>query len=240
MWNIDNHRIYTGSKQLLAVFMLGAIYLFAVESHAAIAFQQLPTNGSDVYPSIPTEQTSDDFVLPTNGLLNTVTWWGSYAEDPAGLPDDWFRVSLFNDDGSGNPTSEPFASLTEYVSRSLTGSVEATGKSIYRFEMVIPGSIHLTSVSSYYLSIVNQFGQIDPNAYWYWLLSDTTGRNFFRFSDNEDWQSEATGNMAFTVSTVVPLPSAIGFWLTGSVLIAFVGRKRCDSWKLFGKYKRSV
>ena len=230
MRNIDTHRMYMGGvKQLLAGSMLAVICLFATGSQAAIAFQQLPLNGSDIYPSILTEQTADDFTLSTNGILNTFTWWGSYAEDPASLPDDQFRISLFKNNGDESPTTQPFASLTESVSRSLTGLVEATGKSIFQFEMAIPRPIHLTAANSYYVSIVNQFGQNDVNAYWYWLLGDETGSNYFRFSDNDAWQNEPTGNMAFTVSTVVPLPSAIGFWLTGSALIGLIGRKKRES-----------
>jgi len=230
--NIDDHGMYAGLKQLLAGSILSAICLFSADSQAAIVFEQPPANGSDAYPSIPGEQSADDFALPTDMLLNNITWWGGYAEDPAGLPDDQFRVGLFSDNGNEYPEIAPFDTLTNSVSRSLTTLMDANGNSIYQFEMAIANPVHLTAGDSYYLSIVNQFGQDNQNAYWYWLLSNETGNNYYRFSDNSDWGSDPTGNLAFSVSTTaVPLPSAIGFWLIGAVLIRFVAKKSVLSTK---------
>ena len=159
-----------------------------------------------------------------------IAWWGSYASDPAGLPADLFRVSIFQDDGAGNPAISPFATLTDTVIRTATGLLDATGETVYRYDLSVTSSFALTGGTPYYLSVVNEFDVNDPNANWYWLLSDTSGSNYFRFAATDPWQSDITGNLAFNINvngaTAVPEPESLWLFLMGSVLLGLVVKAR--------------
>jgi len=67
--------------------------------------------------------------------------------------------------------------------------------------------------------VVNQFDVGDPNAVWYWLLSDATGENFYRSVDGDPWLSDPTGNLTFQVignpGTAIPLPCSLLLLLSG-------------------------
>jgi len=206
-------------------FALASSVLMANTSQAAIAFQQLPATGNDAYASISAEQVADNFNVSADGWLDAITWWGSYANTPA-LPADQFRVSVLSDDGTGKPQITPLTTISDNISRSTTGLIDVAGSEIYRFDIALSSPIGLNSSNTYYLSVVNEFDQNDANAIWYWLLSDNVGSNYFRLSDAEAWQSDSTGNMAFSVSTVVPLPSAFGLWVVGGALIGLFGKRK--------------
>ncbi|MCQ8130938.1 PEP-CTERM sorting domain-containing protein, partial [Methylomonas rivi] len=116
--------------------------------------------------------------------------------------------------------------ISDSISRSTTGLTDVAGSEIYRFDLALSSPIALNSNDTYYLSVVNEFDQNDASAIWYWLLSNNAGSNYFRLSDAEAWLSDTTGNMAFSVSTTVPLPSALGLWLVGGALIGFLGKRK--------------
>jgi hypothetical protein len=227
---IYNGRISDTLRSLLLGYALAAGIGLSGATEAALAFSQPPANGNDAFSSISAEQAADDFSLASNGMVNGLTWWGSYDSDPAGLPADLFQVSFFQDDGSGNPATSPFASLTDTAIRTATGLLDATGETVYRYDLSVASPFVLTGGTPYYLSMVNGFDVNDPNANWYWLLSDTSGSNYYRFAANDPWQSDITGNLAFNVNvtgaTTVPEPTNLWLFLMGSVLLGVVVKAR--------------
>ncbi len=218
-------------RTLLAV-ALGASLLTPVS--AAMVFEQSPLDGNDPFPSISGEQSADGFTLSTTTAVTGLTWWGSYSQDPATLPADVFSVRIFADDGSGKPVATP---PTETISQQptrlpteLPELLDASGALVYRFDVDLVVPFTLDGGKNWYLSVINQFDIGDPNAAWYWSLSDTTGENFYRAVDGGRWSSDLkppTGNLAFQVrgnpGTAIPLPGSLLLVLAGLAGLNLVG-----------------
>lgn len=198
---------------------------------AALVFVQSPANGDDAFASISAEQSADGFTLSTATSVTGLTWWGSYSQDPTTLPADAFSVRIFADDGSGAPRADPRETIptAQQLTRSSTALFDQTGAPVYRFDLVV-APVTLAGATNWYLAVVNEFDVADPDAAWYWLLSDTTGVNFYRFVDGERWLSDLkppTGNLAFQVSgspgTAIPLPGSLLLVLSGMAGLNVVG-----------------
>ena len=202
---------------------------------AAVVFEQSPADGNDAFPSISAEQSADGFTLSTAASVTGLTWWGSYSQDPTTLPADAFSVRIFADNGSGEPAANPSETIPalQQLTRSPTALFDQTGAPVYRFDLVV-APVTLAGATNWYLAVVNEFDVGDPNAAWYWLLSDTTGENFYRFVDGDAWSSDPgppKGNLAFLVSgdprTAIPLPGSLLLVLSGLAglnLVALRGR----------------
>lgn len=184
-------------------------FCLASGASAGVVFEQSPVGGNDAFPSIYAAQTADDFVLLANTPVSGLVWWGSYSKDPATLPADEFHVRVSADDGSGRPAIDPFTEFTQTPTRTPTLLADISGAAVYRYEMVLPSPLILAGGSTFYLSVVNQFDIGDPNANWYWLLSDTVGANFFRAASGDPWDKDMTGNLSFTVSAGAPIPASL-------------------------------
>jgi len=143
-----------------------------------------------------------------------------------GLPADLFRVSFFQDDGSGNPAISPLTTFMDTATRAPTGVFDATGETIYRYDLLVTSPFALTGGRPYYLPVVNEFDVNAANANWYWPLSDASGSNYYRFAVNDPWQSDITGNLAFNINvigaTAVPESANLWLFLMGSVLLGLV------------------
>lgn len=193
---------------------------------AAVVFEQLPADGNDAFASISAEQSAAGFTLSTTTAVTTLTWWGSYSQDPATLLADAFSVRIFADDGSGAPEATPIETISQQPTRSSTALLDQTLAPVYRFDLAL-APLTLVGGTDWYLSVVNQFDIGDPNAVWYWLLSDTTGENFYRFVDGDPWASDLAGNLAFQVSgnsgTPIPLPGSLLLLLSGLAGLNLVG-----------------
>jgi hypothetical protein len=106
--------------------------------------------------------------------------------------------------------------------------MDVAGAKVYRFEIALPNPIALVGGTPYYLSVVNLFDIGDPNAAWYWLLSDDSGVNFFRVVSDDPWQPDMTGNFSFAIATAtsVPLPGTLALLLPGLIGLG-LARGRC-------------
>lgn len=218
MDKINNGRMVDTLRGVLLVCALAAGIGFSGTTGAALAFSQPPADGNDAFLSISADQSADDFTLARNGMVDGLTWWGSYRLDPTGLPADLFQVSIFQDDGLGNPEISPLNMLTDTATRTPTALLDVTGQTVYQYDLSVTSPFALTGTTPYYLSVVNKFDPNYPDADWFWLLSDTSGSNYNRYAANETWQSFTTGNLAFHIN-VVPEPATLWLFLMGSFLI---------------------
>lgn len=195
----------------LSAALLTAGIALASPGQAATVFEQPPANGNDAYPSISADQSADNFSLGSSLAINTITWWGSYSADPATLPTDQFQVRLFQDN-SGLPQINPYTTLT--------GTPVRTATPVYRYDLTLASPVGLNGGTTYYLSVVNTFDLNNASANWYWLLSDTTGSDYFRASEGYAWQSQSSGNLAFSLDgTPVPIPAAAWLLISGIGLV---------------------
>ncbi|MCM8620306.1 MAG: hypothetical protein NFW16_00885 [Candidatus Accumulibacter sp.] len=196
---------------------------------AGVVFQQSPVGGNDAFPSISAAQTADDFVLSANTSVSGLVWWGSYSKAPATLPADAFRVRISADDGTGRPAIAPLAEFTQTPTRTPSSLADVTGADVYRYEMALPSALALAGGTPFYLSVVNQFDVGDPDANWYWLLSDAVGVNFYRAASGDPWDKDTSGNFSFAISADAPmpvsLPGTLSLLLSGLAALSLVGRR---------------
>lgn len=194
---------------------------------AGVVFQQSPVGGNDAFPSVSAAQTADDFVLSANTWVSGLVWWGSYSKAPATLPVDAFRVRISADDGTGRPAIAPLAEFTQTPTRTPSSLADVTGADVYRYEMALPSALALAGGTPLYLSVVNQFDVGDPDANWYWLLSDAVGVNFYRAASGDPWVKDTSGNFSFAISAdapmPVPLPGTLSLLLSALAALSLAG-----------------
>lgn len=161
--------------------------------------------------------------------MSSLIWWGSYSDDPSNLPADAFHVRLFADNGFGRPATTPTDEITQAPMRTPTTLVDITGAVVYRYEIALLNPLTLTGGTPFYLSVINLFDIGDPNASWYWLLSDDIGANFYRAASTDPWQQDTTGNFAFAIATTttsIPLPGTLVLLLPGLIGLGLAVRRR--------------
>jgi|APEBP8051072266_1049373.scaffolds.fasta_scaffold10463_2 hypothetical protein len=213
-----------GSPRLLrsvarSTVALVLVLSFASGVSASVIFEQSPVDGNDAFSSTSAAQSADDFVLSANALVSGVVWWGAYSAAPTTLPLDEFRVGFSADNGTGLPAINPLAEFTQAPTRTTTSLTDISGAPVYRYELGLPGPLSLSGGTTFHLSVVNEFDIGDPNANWYWLLSDATGDNFYRAASGDTWDKDARGNLSFAINAnvgiPVPLPGTLLLLLSG-------------------------
>jgi hypothetical protein len=163
-------------------------------------FQQTPLVAGDGYLSDPAgDQVADDFSLASNSDVQAIRWWGTYLGDTA-EPDD-FSIRFFVDVGGDQPNKNPHAEFSDLdVSRTDSGLDDSFGDPIYEYQATLPFDSVPSGVTLSYVSITNA-----TDNGWFWQQSDTSGTNWFRFAEEDQWQSGANGNLAFALLGATPL-----------------------------------
>jgi hypothetical protein len=169
---------------------------------------------------------ADDFAFAAPVLLQDVHWWGAYWVPPSdtSIPaSDDFRLELYAQNGN-HPLEDPFVTIAlGDVGRTDTGEVDVLGNAIYAYSVDLDDGIVLPSLTTFYISIVNNTATTD--AIWAWSASDNLMNNdglhefgyFLRNDPDMPWAgSVVPGNLAFNLTgTVIPEPATLSLFGIG-------------------------
>src|SRR6516165_630172 len=122
-------------RYLLIRSLLGlALFLPASPLQADLVFSQPVIDGGVALASDfgRAQQEADNFVLAQSASVQSIHWWGSYANGD--LPTDNFTLRLFAD-AAGNPALPPFVDLAlTSVTRTATTLHDNLGDLIYAYQ----------------------------------------------------------------------------------------------------------
>jgi hypothetical protein len=199
------------------------LFLMARSVQADVLFSQPVTSGGVALASdfARFQQEADNFALSQSALLETVHWWGAYANNDVRA--DSFTLRLFGD-SAGNPALTPLVEVAALnLTRTPTNLLDNLGDSIYEYQATLPVPALLDGGTSYYLSIVNN---TPPGGVWDWVGSGP-GTHWARQDDGSAWTiSSGTTGFAFELlGTPVPEPSTI------LVVAIFAAGLICWAWQ---------
>lgn len=209
-------------KQRILAFLISYIFLFP-PVYANVIFENPLAELDDVTgylsDSFVSVQLGDTFSLQTTSTINSVEWWGGFAEDFPLYPDD-FTISIFELDG-GIPKKTPlFLHNVGQVDVENSRFLERGG-GIPEYRYFSPIAAITLDPGDYFLSIVNYIDY----PYWYWHTSSASGTAWSRDSRSEEWISIPT-KLAFTLSgTAIPEPGVIALFCTGLIVLLLRRRK---------------
>jgi hypothetical protein len=112
------------------------------------------------------QQEADSFVLPIPASIETIHWWGAYANND--IRADNFAVRFFAN-VAGNPAMTPFVDISSLsLTRTLTNLFDNLGDQIYEYQATLPSTVTFDGTTTYYLSVVNN---TPPGGVWDWVGS---------------------------------------------------------------------
>ena len=199
-----------------------ALLLLASPLRADVLFSQPVIDGGVALASdfARFQQEADNFALPQAAAVQTVHWWGVYANND--MPTDNFTLRFFADT-AGNPALTPVVNVSlSGVTRTATSLHDNLGDLIYSYETTLPTSVLFDGTTPYYLSLVNNTGD------WDWVGSGP-GTHWARPDDASAWTvSSNTTDFSFELSgTPVPEPSTLLLLAVSTVgMIAWPGRRK--------------
>jgi PEP-CTERM motif len=133
-------------------------------------------------------------------LVQTVHWWGAYANND--IRADSFTLRFFSD-VAGNPAVAPFVEVSSLsVTRTATNLLDNIGDPVYEYQTTLARPVPLDGAASYYVSLVNTTGD------WDWVGSGP-GTHWARQDDASAWLvSNNPTDFAFElIGTPVPEPA---------------------------------
>lgn len=206
-------------RQLTAGALLAGL---STVSSAAVLFQQglNEVDNLGFFSNIDNDLSADNFVLGGSATLQSISWFGMYDYDDAGLS-DLFNIEIL-DLGGTSLNSNIGVSATSKVD---TGFTDAYGSAIYQYSLDLP-ALELEA-GEYLLSISNQN---DIYSNWFWADSlDGDGITYSLLGGNDIWSPENWGvDMAFTLNgetATVPVPEP-STWLLLSLGVAALAWRR--------------
>jgi hypothetical protein len=166
------------------------------------------------------QQEADSFALPQAAAVQTVHWWGAYANND--MPTDNFTLRFFADAG-GNPAITPFVDMAlAGVTRTATTLHDNLGDPIFEYQATLPTSVLADGVTTYYVSLVNNTGD------WDWVGSGP-GAHWARPDDASAWtvSSNSTAFAFELLGTPVAEPATLLPLAIGAVgMLAWSGQRR--------------
>jgi hypothetical protein len=194
--------------------------LLASPAQADLLFSQPVIDGGVALASdfARFQQEADSFVLSQTALVETIHWWGAYANND--VRTDNFTLRLFSD-MAGNPAVTPLVDVSAVnLVRTLTNLVDILGDPIYEYQASLPNSVLLDGAATYYLSVVNN---TPPGGVWDWVGSGP-GTHWARQQDGSAWTiSSGTTGFGFEVLGT-PVSEPITLLLLG------IGTFGCIGW----------
>jgi hypothetical protein len=172
------------------------------------------------------QQEADSFALSIPASVETIHWWGAYANND--IRSDNFTVRFFAN-VAGNPAMTPLVDISSLsLTRAPTSLLDNLGDQIYEYQATLPSTVSLDGATTYYLSVVNS---TPPGGVWDWVGSgpDT---HWTRRDDASTWTaSNNTTSFAFELlGSPVPEPSTLLLLAIGTIgLLAWTCRQ-CRQW----------
>jgi hypothetical protein len=169
------------------------------------------------------QQEADSFVLSIPASVETIQWWGAYANND--LRTDNFTLRLFAN-MAGNPGATPLVDISALnLTRTPTNLLDNLADQIYEYQAVLPNPVMLDEAATYYLSVVNN---TPPGGVWDWVGSGP-GTHWARQDDASTWTASSnTTSFAFELlGTPVAEPSTLLLLGLGTlgVLLCRVGNQ---------------
>lgn len=189
-----------------------SLLLLASPLRADVLFSQPVIDGGVALASdfARFQQEADNFVLAQAASVQTVLWWGAYANND--MPTDKFTLRFFAD-AAGDPAMTPLVNVSlSGVTRTATTLVDNLGDPIYAYQATLPTSVLIDGATTYYLSLVNNTGD------WDWVGTGP-GIHWARPDDSSAWTvSSNTTAFAFELlGTPIPEPATLLLVVIGAV-----------------------
>jgi PEP-CTERM motif-containing protein len=168
---------------------------------------------------------ADDFTLPANEVIRSVSWLGSYAFEGTAPAVDDFQIRFYAD-AAGSPGAllQSFA-VGDTASRAAVGMV---GSFItYGYTADLGGGFAAAGGTTSWLMIANNTTGDNDN--WYWAVQTGPGGNVqLSLNNGSSWSDTLVAAEAnFTLDNEkVSVPEPASFLLLGIGVAAAVRRKR--------------
>ncbi len=129
-------------------------------------------------------QVADNFAPASNGVANSVCWYGTYFATGE-IPSDTFTITYYDciEGVPGNVVAGPYVqgqSLS--VTRIDTNLDLSPDDPIFEYTATHANTPLLTAGDPYFIEIVNTVGVVDPRQSWFWQSSNECG------SDGQSFQ----------------------------------------------------
>ena len=210
----------------LAGHVVFSLLITASTAHATPIFTQNVAPDT-AFPSDREFDTliADDFTLPANEVIRSVSWLGSYAFDGTAPTVDDFDIRFYADDaGAPGALLQSFAA-GDAVSRAAVGML---GPYItYGYTADLGGGFAAAGGTPYWLMIANDTTGDNDN--WYWAVQTGLGGNVqLSVDDGGSWSATLVAAEAYSIldNENVPVPEPASLLLLGIGVAATVRRKR--------------
>ena len=195
----------SANRRLIPLAFLLAAVPFQLARANVIVDHPLDTSAVGEFSNLgpANQQVADDFLLAGTTELESLSWFGRYADPTINVPNPTtFSVRFFEDDG-GKPETWPLFAVRRDVDVFDTG-LDFNGNPWFFY--LIEFSDLTLDPGSYWVSVVEDDPATPRSGFTQWLWADTSsaGLRALRARDGQAWNSGWDINHAFSL-TETPL-----------------------------------